>query len=119
MAQQLTVGRPPGMPRAPLGGMFAQPQNFGLPMRPRAMAPPKPPPLPSWYPWQRYHQNANPFTMTRALYRAVPSFAAALTPQMHAALFAQHPRLPPSTLIMQAAHPGYINPGLRFGPPSL
>jgi hypothetical protein len=98
--------------------MFAQPQNFGMPTRPRAMAPPKPAPLPPWYPWQSFHPHANPIHMARAMYRGVPSFAAMLTPQMHAALFAQQGRLPPSTLIMQGAHPGYINPGLRFGPPA-
>jgi hypothetical protein len=99
--------------------MFAQPQNFGLPMRPRVMAPPKPPPMPTWYPWQTFHPNAHPLALTRALYRGAPNFAAMLTPQMHAALFSPTaPRLPPSTLIMQGAHPGYINPGLRFGPPA-
>lgn len=117
MAVPLSVGRPPSRPRAPIGGMFAQPSNFGMPMRPRVMAPPKPPPMPSWYPWRNFHPNANPFALTRAMYRGVPSFAASLTPQMHQALFSPvHPRLPPSHLIMQGAHPGYVNPGFTFGP---
>jgi hypothetical protein len=95
-----------------------QPQNFGLPMRPRVPKP-APPALPSWYPWQTFHPNAHPLALTRAMYRGSPSFAALLTPQMHAALFSPtSPRLPPSQLIMQGAHPGFINPGLRFGPPA-
>lgn len=118
MLPQLSVGG--GAPRGPRGGMFAQPSNFGMPMRPRALPLKPPPQLPSWYPWAHFRPHANPLALTRAMYRGVPSFAASLSPQMGAALFSQqHPRLPPSQLIMQGAHPGFINPGLRFGPPTL
>jgi hypothetical protein len=118
MAIPLNIGhapRPPGR----LGGMFAPPSNFGMPVRP-PMPAPKAPALPPWYPWQTLHPAANPLHLARAMYRGSPGFAATLTPQMHAALFSPTaPRLPPSTLLMAGAHPGFINPGLRFGPPAL
>jgi hypothetical protein len=124
MAVPLSVGRSPRLPNIPLGGMFAAPappprmgtNTYGMGMRPRVPAP-QPPPLPGWYPWERFHQNANPLQLARAMYRGVPSFAASLSPQMHAALFSPlHPQLPPSYLLMAAANPGQPPPTIFGGP---